>query len=182
MPTADEARARVRRAVRNGVLVKPDACERCGRDASESRPYGLHGHHHNGYDEPHVLDVQWVCASCHAHIHGNACLTPEERLELSRRAALAYRARFAPEERSEVARRARAHLTNERLSEIARLGNAAYLRKVSPERRSEIARSAGLKGGAKGTAAWLARTTPEERSASRRRGWETRRARERAVT
>jgi hypothetical protein len=59
-----EAYAAVRRALRNGALVRPDACELCGR------PYDwLHAHHHNGYDEEHALYVIFLCPTCHAYAH-----------------------------------------------------------------------------------------------------------------
>jgi hypothetical protein len=53
------ARSAVNRAVKAGILKKPEACPTCGRRVR------LHGHHHNGYSREHRLDIEWVCAKCH---------------------------------------------------------------------------------------------------------------------
>jgi ribosomal protein S27AE len=50
----------VGRAVRDGVISKPDACEECGEKKD------LHGHH-DDYDFP--LDVRWLCSACHLRWH-----------------------------------------------------------------------------------------------------------------
>jgi ribosomal protein S27AE len=50
------------KAVKDGVLVRPDTCSRCGR-----RPKGAVEGHHADYSKP--LVVEWVCKSCHAAIH-----------------------------------------------------------------------------------------------------------------
>ncbi len=54
--------SRLRRAVLAGLLVKTP-CLMCG----EAK---VHGHHHNGYDAEHELDVIWLCASHHMDVHG----------------------------------------------------------------------------------------------------------------
>lgn len=46
----------VKRAIRHGVLVRADKCERCGKAC---RPEASHG----DYAKP--LDVQWLCKPCH---------------------------------------------------------------------------------------------------------------------
>jgi hypothetical protein len=51
-------------ALRNGQLVRGDACESCGRDVR------LDAHHHRGYAEGHQLDVLWLCRRCHKAAHG----------------------------------------------------------------------------------------------------------------
>jgi len=48
-------------AVRDGRLVKPEACQICA--ATECR---IEGHH---YDYARPLDVTWVCRKCHTEIH-----------------------------------------------------------------------------------------------------------------
>lgn len=53
------ARQAVLYAVKTGVLLRPEACPTCGRAVR------VHGHHHNGYDKGHWLDVVWLCARCH---------------------------------------------------------------------------------------------------------------------
>jgi ribosomal protein S27AE len=50
----------VARAIREGVLVRPDACSSCGARGR------IHGHH-DDYAKP--LDVRWLCASCHGQWH-----------------------------------------------------------------------------------------------------------------
>ena len=53
------ARSAVNTAVRAGVMERPDSCPSCGRKVR------VHGHHHNGYEKEHWLDVVWLCARCH---------------------------------------------------------------------------------------------------------------------
>ena len=64
---ADPNRARAYQAVAwalvFGLLIRPDTCQRCGSDAR------LHAHHHNGYEQEHWLDVQWLCSPCHRVVH-----------------------------------------------------------------------------------------------------------------
>lgn len=50
----------INNAVRNGKIIKPNACQIC--EATED----LHGHHHD-YTKP--LDVWWLCPSCHHLLH-----------------------------------------------------------------------------------------------------------------
>ncbi len=50
-------------AVRNGGLVKPTHCQRCGE---EPLPRDLHAHHHD-YTKP--LNVEWICLGCHGKEH-----------------------------------------------------------------------------------------------------------------
>jgi ribosomal protein S27AE len=51
------AHAAVLRAVRRGDLVRPDACERCGRSGTIVEA------HHPDYAE--LLVVRWLCRACH---------------------------------------------------------------------------------------------------------------------
>lgn len=51
------ARAALHTAIKNGTIVKPTRCERCGNLANY-----LEGHHHD-YSKP--LDVEWLCRPCH---------------------------------------------------------------------------------------------------------------------
>ena len=55
-------RKKVYKAVRSGVLVRPDNCSIC-----KSSNVGKIEAHHNDYNKP--LDVIWVCKSCHGTIH-----------------------------------------------------------------------------------------------------------------
>lgn len=61
-PEAIKAGNAVRKAIRDGVLSRPDNCSLCRR---QSRVIG----HHQNYDK--MLDVAWVCASCHRKIHNS---------------------------------------------------------------------------------------------------------------
>ena len=58
------AQGQVQKAVRAGQLARPAACECCGQT---NRPPV--GHHHNGYGPGDVLDVVWLCHSCHGNEH-----------------------------------------------------------------------------------------------------------------
>lgn len=87
--TPQRAYRMVRTALKQGVLVRPQACNRCalpGAPASDGRAT-IHAHHHD-YNRP--LDVEWICAKCHraetplpevmgaptrGERHGNAKLT-----------------------------------------------------------------------------------------------------------
>ncbi len=55
-PEKYHARTMLGNAVRDGVVVKPIHCSKCGAEAN------LEGHHED-YSKP--LDVQWLCNSCH---------------------------------------------------------------------------------------------------------------------
>lgn len=59
-PEKVRAHTAVCTAVRNGQLVRPRICQRCGQE----KP--LDGHHYLGYAKEHQLDVQWLCRPCHS--------------------------------------------------------------------------------------------------------------------
>ena len=83
MTIAHNAHQRVYTAVRNGTLIKPKKCEICFREVR------LDAHHHNGYDEPHVLDVQWLCRRCHFKLHsppGERSITSVENIKVAQAA------------------------------------------------------------------------------------------------
>jgi hypothetical protein len=156
------------KAVRSGDIVKAISCEVC---SGTNVP--LHAHHYNGYDDEHVLDVQWLCKPCHSSAHGQdesrsragktrwLDVSAEQRSEIMsdqwqnytdderRRHAegiRAYWASMTPEERTA------------RMSEPVK----ASREKFTTDRRSEAVR-----------ASW-AKLTPEERS-RRARGTRSRR-------
>jgi ribosomal protein S27AE len=54
------ARQALYEAVSRGVVVKPNACERCGDECA------LDGHHE---DYTKALEVTWLCRACHAAHH-----------------------------------------------------------------------------------------------------------------
>lgn len=62
-PEQARAQQRVNYAVQMGWIVKPEACESCGRAVR------LHGHHHRGYAREVELDVVWLCPRCHKAAH-----------------------------------------------------------------------------------------------------------------
>src|SRR6266516_2912189 len=64
---AEQSRAKgaVAHAVHIGRLVRPANCERC-----QGQTARIDAHHHNGYAPAHILDVTWLCRSCHQTIHG----------------------------------------------------------------------------------------------------------------
>lgn len=47
-------------SLKNGSLVRPDQCERCGGKCTPEA-------HHEDYSKP--LDVDWLCTSCHGERH-----------------------------------------------------------------------------------------------------------------
>lgn len=57
----------VKHALSLGMVVKPDACEICGRDTRLVA-------HHEDYSKP--LDVIWLCGSCHNRIHKSLQIKP----------------------------------------------------------------------------------------------------------
>jgi hypothetical protein len=59
-PNQKAANNALNNAIRKGEIVRPDACESCGR---ECRPHG----HHPDYAKP--LEVRWLCPSCHKRAH-----------------------------------------------------------------------------------------------------------------
>jgi len=50
---------RLVKAIKAGLVVKPDVCQICGAPNPVS--------HHHDYNKP--FDVLWVCNSCHRNIH-----------------------------------------------------------------------------------------------------------------
>jgi hypothetical protein len=59
----DAAHRAVRRALRQGVLVKPCCCQHCGEPAAG---HALVAHHPAGYGGRLALCVEWLCRPCHA--------------------------------------------------------------------------------------------------------------------
>jgi hypothetical protein len=55
-----KAHRELKRAIRNGEIIKPSYCSNCGR--TNCRIEG----HHPDYDKP--LKVVWLCVSCHKSI------------------------------------------------------------------------------------------------------------------
>jgi len=60
-------RNEIKRALRNGSLIKPEHCENC---KDKYPPYNIVAHHHKGYDKLHILDIVWLCRKCHHNAHG----------------------------------------------------------------------------------------------------------------
>ena len=56
-----KAHKSVGRALKSGKLVRPNACERCGKSC---KPHA----HHSDYAKP--LEVRWLCFPCHMAEHG----------------------------------------------------------------------------------------------------------------
>jgi len=59
-PKKDACRSATKRAIRDGKLTRPTACERCGKPC---RPEA----HHPSYDRP--LEIKWLCKACHTAEH-----------------------------------------------------------------------------------------------------------------
>lgn len=60
-PGKEKARWKVSRAIRNGVLIRPEKCVSCGKIARIEA-------HHVDYRRP--LQVTWLCRKCHRKEHG----------------------------------------------------------------------------------------------------------------
>jgi len=67
-----EAYRAVRAAKKRGCLAPASVCsfEWCQNAVS------LHGHHYLGYAPAHQLDLQWLCAHHHRHLHAHQELNP----------------------------------------------------------------------------------------------------------
>ena len=72
-PLQYSARNKVNNAVRDGRLLKPASCSKCGDNHHQ-----IEGHHED-YSKP--LDVIWVCPPCHWHLD-EARRKKEEQLTL----------------------------------------------------------------------------------------------------
>lgn len=155
-------------AITSGELTPAAACEICGHEPAEGENR-LDGHHHNGYDEEHALDVQWLCRSCHSRIHTgqkwaqstNAKLTTEDRSRASRLAHETMRARGTHRSGSGGTKHLQRYWAEhpEQLREAGRRGAAARWAKMTPDQRAEWGRKLSLAGN---TAKYGDRS-PEER-------------------
>ncbi len=56
-PEQKAARAAVKRAIKNGDLVRTP-CRDCGAEPAQA-------HHHKGYAPEHAIDVVFLCQRCH---------------------------------------------------------------------------------------------------------------------
>lgn len=68
-----KAHQKVKMAVEQGELIRPDICELCGAQPNDIVANGdsiqaLVAHHWNSYDHP--LDVWWVCRRCNSILSG----------------------------------------------------------------------------------------------------------------
>ena len=57
-PEKTSCRAATRKAIRSGILIRPDNCSKCGRSDMK-----IQAHHYMGYNHP--LDIEWLCIYCH---------------------------------------------------------------------------------------------------------------------
>ena len=57
-PAMHSAIEAVRRAIKKGLLVRPNICEECGKE-------GVIEAAHHSYERDRRLDVRWLCRSCH---------------------------------------------------------------------------------------------------------------------
>lgn len=69
----------VQRAVKRGDMVRPNACETCGKQ--ELRKDGAKNivGHHDDYNEP--LSVRWLCNACHSQWHAKHTAIPNPAME-----------------------------------------------------------------------------------------------------
>lgn len=72
-PDKVRARKALVKAVERGRLIKPPACQGCGKPFKKA---ALHGHHED-YSKP--LDVAWLCRGCHQALHKEVSSAKAER-------------------------------------------------------------------------------------------------------
>jgi hypothetical protein len=63
-PHKRRAHNKLNKAIRTGVILKPNRCSSCGKEIEQQR--NLHGHHED-YSKP--LAVHWLCPKCHGKRH-----------------------------------------------------------------------------------------------------------------
>lgn len=63
------AHRHVNRAIRLGELTPALLCEECVGPPDRKDQRALDAHHHNGYEDAHILDVKWLCGACHIRAH-----------------------------------------------------------------------------------------------------------------
>lgn len=77
-----KAQSAVSKAIREGVLVRPDTCELCGSIPLPAAHAQIVAHHWQGYEGDAAIDVLWICASCNVILRGqkyhNGSVTKEE--------------------------------------------------------------------------------------------------------
>lgn len=63
------AKQLVKEAVKRHRMARPTTCQTCSRvpGYGKTGQILLQAHHHKGYEHP--LEVQWLCARCHATTH-----------------------------------------------------------------------------------------------------------------
>ena len=59
-PLKQKAKWAVKRAIKQGKLIRPGACETCGSSCTPDA-------HHCDYSKP--TDVMWLCKACHVEWH-----------------------------------------------------------------------------------------------------------------
>lgn len=121
-----KARRAVNRALRNGVLVRPSECSQCGARPGVARNGKalIDAHHINGYDDEHLIDIVWLCQSCHQKVHARRHgikFTDDQRKKISEGVQDAYDSgrRHAPDQSGEK--------------------NSFFGKEHSPETRAKIA-------------------------------------------
>lgn len=77
-----KAQNAVSKAIREGVLVRPDTCELCGSIPGLAAHAQIVAHHWQGYEGDAAIDIMWICASCNVILRGpqyhNGTVSKEE--------------------------------------------------------------------------------------------------------
>ena len=73
------AQRQIQKALKDGVLVRPDICELCGDIPDPIKMndikrgiyfrHPIYAHHWNGHNN--ALDVWWICHTCNARLRGD---------------------------------------------------------------------------------------------------------------
>jgi len=116
--------AAVQKALRDGALIRSSCCDHCGGSSPDR---DLDGHHHNGYSDEHILDLIWLCRSCHQRIHPPRLNKPHSE-EIKQRISASLRKSYAE------GKRTRPDLNGEK--------NPFFGKKHSPEAREKMSKAA----------------------------------------
>ena len=65
-PEKKRAKDAVQRALKKGIIFRPDICSKCSMPPTASSKIEAH---HDDYSKP--IDVIWLCKSCHQKLHAN---------------------------------------------------------------------------------------------------------------
>lgn len=60
-----KARYTILNAIRDGKIIRPNNCERCGIEDWGVKRTMIEANHYLGYEPENWLKVEWICTNCH---------------------------------------------------------------------------------------------------------------------